>query len=866
MKIAILDAFPNLSHSAEREFICRSVFVLSKLGHQAAGVITSDDITRFEPDFVIITHEFVPKLTDHFTVGLLWGPTQFYKNDADRIRAIRSWDLVVPINTNTRRFAKDIHFPERHLSAVSDLNFYPSAPIIDLPTPDVSRLSLAYVGSHWDGLRHDKLLRALAEVLELNVYGPPNAWKHMPDQYRGPIPFDGESVIGTLNRHGAVLAVHNAAHADENTPSMRVFEGCAAKCLVFTDPMTPLIDVFNDSLKYVELYRSPRAIARTVKHTIERYRNAPSLFFETVERANAIFRSEVSLERLLSDLVKDVEQRRACLRASSMVNGTSAHEVTVIIRCGSRPLPMLQRAVASVQKQTFRRIGIIFARYAEIEGFDEWLEVLRRSERFLFLTDLRAGGGGVRSIAMWAGLRAVRTELFCMLDDDDELFSTHFAQLVEVLCKHPNVDIAYAGTVRQEEDGAFFNKHERFKGDLDQVIPERRTLQFFSDYNLDRLLRFDNFIQSNAWLAQRRVLTPEVLDDPEMEVSEDMYFYVLLASSCQFRFSGTASAIWNWRSRAQDNSMRAVSQQHWTEAGERIRRRLAQVKFPGGLLGYDVIGRGLGLRSTVPQEFSMDSRETVPEEDPATAPIGGQGPADRLALAVEVADIVAADADIGPINMARDGDVGEALRDKRRALRWAPRVASWAHIVVSRRARKYAVRELTPAPDRVAQAIDVRPHPGLTARTAILPAHELDLSFCIDFKAERLPPFIVHEYGLSGWEPWGRWTDGPRLYLRFRRPLPRVFTLEICGHASPSNDRKPITIVVGKSKARLVMSCVPDDYAYRVDIDNPDRADDIAFNIPNPQAPSELVPKESRDNRKLGIALIRFGVIDCDVD
>jgi len=606
MKVAILNVFPNLSYSAEREFIRRCIAVLDKMGHQGFCVVTSDDIIHCDPDVVLITHEFAAKLTDHFTVGFLWSPTHGYRDAHDRIKAIRSWDLVVPINETTRHFAKDIHFPMRHLSAVSDVDFFPSAPILDVPVPDASKLSLAYVGAHWDGLRHNNLLSALAEVVDLHVYGPPNAWKHMPNQYRGSLPFDGESVTRALNQHGAVLAIHSAAHAEDGTPSMRVFEACAAKCLVFTEPMPKLLETFADSLNYLDLNSEPHTIARNVKATLDKFKNAPSLFADAIRKMESVFQSTMCLEQCLSTLLKDIEQRRTSLsvKAAEKITG---FDITVIIRCGSRPLSMIQRAVASLQKQSYQRIGIVFARYAEIEGFTNWLSELEKSGRFLFLKDIRTRGGGIRSIAMWAGMRAVDTELFCMLDDDDELFSTHFSELVDVLRKDPDVDFVYSGAIRQEEDGVFINDHDRFKGDLNENIPERRILQFFSEFNLDRLLKGDNFILSHSWLARSRVLTPDVLDDPEMEVAEDVYLYLLLASRFQFRFSGTASVIWNWRSSAVENSMTAVSRKAWGDANIRLQRRLAQITFPATLLGREVVPHGLNGRAVEATEFRLPS-------------------------------------------------------------------------------------------------------------------------------------------------------------------------------------------------------------------------------------------------------------------
>jgi hypothetical protein len=772
MKIALLNAFPNLSHSAEREFIQRCLAVFPKLGHVAIEVTTSDNIIAFDPAFVVITHEFVAKTTAHYTVGLLWGPTQFYKDDPERVKAIRSWDLVVPINAATRNFARDIHFPMRHLNSVSDLNFYPSAVAAELRLPDPLTLSLAYVGAHWDGSRHEHLFRALAELVDLHVYGPPQAWAHMQDYYRGPLPFDGDAVIRTLNRHGVVLAIHKTAHVEEGTPSMRVFEGCAAKCLVITDPLQPLLDIFGDSLHYIDGSRSPRAVARAVADIMDTYISDPARYIDAVNRINAIFRTKVSLERLLSCLVDDVAERLRTSRIAE-IGAADGPAVTVIIRCGSRPLSMIQRAVASLASQSYKRIGILFARFGEIAGFSTWLESLREGARFLFVTDLPTPGFGVRSTAMWTGLRAIETEFFCMLDDDDTLFPNHLSNLVSLLQRNPHISIAYSGVIREEEDGIFLNDHVRFKGDLRLEIRERRELKFFDDFNIDRLLRFDNYIQSNAWLARKRVLTSDVLDDPELEVSEDMYFYLLLASRHQFLFSGAVSAVWNWRSVASDNSMTSVSQYRWESNGERLVRRLSQISFPGGFQGRDVLGRGL-----------LSNRQSTAREQELTTE-----------------DQHGSNHDLGPV------------------------IANGAH-------------------------------PKAT--------HECDFGYSIDFATARLPSFIADAHGLSGSEPWGRWTVGSKVILRFRRPLPRAFALQIRGYAFDSNHEKPITVRVGRTETSLVMSAILKDGRYCINIDNRDGADSILFRVPNPEAPANLWPGLSNDTRKLGLALIRLDLIESD--
>jgi hypothetical protein len=786
MKIALLNAFPNLRYSAEREFITRSISVLRRLGHEAIEVLTSDEILAFDPTFVIITHEFVPKTTHYYTIGLLWSPTQFYKDDPQRVKAIRSWDLVVPINSAVRRFARDLHFPRRHTSAVSSLNFYPSAPVADVKICKAADLTLAYVGVHWDGNRHERLFRALSETVELHVYGPPSAWEFLPNNYRGTLPFDGDAVIRTLNRHGAVLAIHKGAHIEEDTPSMRVFEACAAKCLVITDPLKPLLEMFGNSLSYVDVARNPEVIAQEIAEVIDRHRRDPEVHINKVLCASEAFETKASLEKLFSDLLEEVDRR---IREDQPNSAAEEFDVTVIVRCGSRPLSMLRRSVSSLSKQTYRRLGIIFARYANINGFEAWLEELRRDDRFLFVIDLEAPGDGVRSGAMWAGLRAVETELFCMLDDDDELFPNHINDLVGVLRKSNDASVAYSGVVRQEEDGRFLNNHVRFKGDTELEIRERRDLFFFHDFSLDRLLKLDNFIQSNTWLARKRVLTPDILDDPELEVQEDLYFYLLLASRYEFAFSGAASALWNWRSLADDNTISAVSSDVWRGTRERLLRRLSQVPFRGGFLGKDVLG------------------------------------------------------------------IGRLIDQGVRSIGTATGNASYAR-------RRFPPIDFELLGERLLK-LGGRIFPGqVLLRLGIWGASGREADYTIDFCADRLPHFVVDSHGLSHVEPWGRWTVGSRLFLKFRHPLPRQFALRIHGRAFESNNLRPLTILVGKTTKTLTMSSQPNYKTYQTEIANDDLADSITLNIPNSQSPARLWPGRSDDHRRLGLALVRIEIFE----
>ena len=92
MRVAILNSFPNIPECAEAEWIRRGVISCERLGFDAREVVTSDDIMRFEPDCVLVTHEYSAKLTPCPTLGLNWSPPSFFADDPLRRRAVLSLD------------------------------------------------------------------------------------------------------------------------------------------------------------------------------------------------------------------------------------------------------------------------------------------------------------------------------------------------------------------------------------------------------------------------------------------------------------------------------------------------------------------------------------------------------------------------------------------------------------------------------------------------------------------------------------------------------------------------------------------------------------------------------------------------------
>src|SRR5207249_3501327 len=101
---------------------------------------------------------------------------------------------------------------------------YTSCPARPWRAPDLEKPRLAYLGTNWNGPRYEGLFRALAERPFMDLYGPEGRWGHAMAAYRGPLPFDGESVLDVLNRTGVGLCLHSPEHREGGIASPRIFE------------------------------------------------------------------------------------------------------------------------------------------------------------------------------------------------------------------------------------------------------------------------------------------------------------------------------------------------------------------------------------------------------------------------------------------------------------------------------------------------------------------------------------------------------------------------------------------------------------------------------------------------------------------
>lgn len=124
----------------------------------------------------------------------------------------------------------------------------------------------------------------------------------------------------------------------------------------------------------------------------------------------------------------------------------------------------------------------------------------------------------------------------------------------------------------------------------------------------------------------------------------------------------------------------------------------------------------------------------------------------------------------------------------------------------------------------------------------------------IDFKTRDYPSFITEVSGMSGHEPWGRWTDatvGPVARFRFRQALPRKFVVEITAGAIGPNIGAPVRVRVGAVEKTTVITSF-DLNLYRLEFESDGIVDTLEIIPPSPISAHEVDPNNP-DSRRLGI-------------
>ncbi len=547
---------------AETEFSRRIQEAARRLGWDAAEVGSSTEIKRFKPDFVVALHFRTPKLTQYPTYGSMVTPPSFFADDDQFIKNILSYDTYLCSSEHIKSWLKDIlYLTQKNYFFVP---WYTTCQLVPYRAPQIEVPRLFYAGTNWDGPRFGELFARLDTEQFLEIYGPKSAWTHIKHSYRGVLPFDGVTILNALNTAGVGLCLHRKEHCDAATPSSRIFEIAASGAVAICQEHPFIKNVFQDSVLYLECTDDAQRLTGQISGYMQWIAGNPEGALRLSRRAYDIFAQNYTLEKLLADLAPRhqqlVERKKFTPNRSPKALGDKSAQF--IVRVGDRGVGYVERALDSIACQSYPQVGAIIVQYKEVPNLSRLLD---KYNNRLPIQLVHSSYTGSRSTQLWDGLKAVSSEYFCVLDDDDAIHPNHLSLLVQLLDQFGDCGVAYSGAIRIWESGPA-------TGASAELPAEPSELMYFEPFDLGRLVTLDNFITSNAFVARGSLLN-DLGNDPQLPLLEDLFLLLFLCRKTNFVFSYEATCEFCWRGQKNDNSV-LMNRQNWEAARKRIEKLL----------------------------------------------------------------------------------------------------------------------------------------------------------------------------------------------------------------------------------------------------------------------------------------------------
>jgi phosphoglycerol transferase len=143
----------------------------------------------------------------------------------------------------------------------------------------------------------------------------------------------------------------------------------------------------------------------------------------------------------------------------------------------------------------------------------------------------------------------------------------------------------------------------------------------------------------------------------------------------------------------------------------------------------------------------------------------------------------------------------------------------------------------------------------------LLQRRDFDLLHIPDPKEVKMVMFGHPQYewglryskGLSGAEPWGRWSEGKQVKLEFADAMTTPFALHLEAAAFGPNIDQPFIVRWGSQQRELRLGPKPSDVVLEFDASD---ARELTIEVPHPASPRDI--GQGDDTRQLGIALHRL--------
>ena len=586
MKIAIFNPFID-KFSAETELSKRIYIAASNLGWETLESGSSFEVKTYKPDFVLMLHFNTPKLFEFPTYGCMWNPPIFFEKYGDAIgkpdvpiNNILSYDAYLSSGGTIDSWIEDNIKPTNKIYFT--VPFYTSCNKRLFSPPSLTDTKLVYIGTNWDGFRFKRLFKHLDSYSFMQVYGAESGWEFLKNSYQGSLPFDGSSVLEVLNKAGVGLCLHKKEHCDAEVPSMRIFEIVASGAVAICAEHPFIRETFGNTVFYLNNDLNARETCEQIAEYMSWIGSNPQQALEMAHAAHSIFNSKLSLESLLNNISslhnKVVEQKGFQNRYSkeNSIN-ESRHEspqknIQFIVRVGGRDSQILKRCLDSIANQTYQYVSVIIVRFQTVAGLDE---LLQSYVNRMPIQVIDSPETGYRSTQIIDGVKALKSEYFAILDDDDVIYPNHIQHLVSLLENYPDVGVAYSGAIRIWEST---------KPDTQGVINARTsTLAHFKGFDIRQLANLNNFVVSNSFVARTSCICNAVPEDPNLSVAEDLFLLLTMSRQHLFKFSYEVTCEHYWSESSLGNISleggKPYQDKIWSLDGEKILRMFWNKSF-----------------------------------------------------------------------------------------------------------------------------------------------------------------------------------------------------------------------------------------------------------------------------------------------
>jgi hypothetical protein len=168
-------------------------------------------------------------------------------------------------------------------------------------------------GNRYEEAKYITLQKELENMPYTHFFGTLFAGEPYPKAFRGPIAYDGQSVLDLISSLGICLVLHSDAHLQHAVPSGRIFEAAAASSVIICDKNPFVMEHFQDSVLYVDQNRSGLEMFKQIHTYVKWIQKYPDRACKMAKKAHEIFEEKFLLETQLLDFDQFHQSKQASL-------------------------------------------------------------------------------------------------------------------------------------------------------------------------------------------------------------------------------------------------------------------------------------------------------------------------------------------------------------------------------------------------------------------------------------------------------------------------------------------------------------------------------------------------------------------------